>query len=1349
MDSTKKHVKVSPEESASPFSVLFYWWILPFLKYGYQNDIGMKDVYNTTQADQSGPLGDELQENWEREILSYIDKQKNKPSLKNAIFRTFWKSFILSGAAIFVQFIIIKTLQPVVLAKYINFFDTNNKPYLGWIWGCGVVLLALANVVLYHSTMLATQRIGMRIRTAVSSLTYRKLLKLNHKSLGETAAGQLVNLMSNDVQRFDVCAASIHFIWIMPIYAVLTFYILYIYVGIIAAVTGMAFISLESIPLQGTISRWQGVLRYKIALRTDKRIKLMSELTSGIQVIKMYAWEKPFEKIVEMSRKYEIDVIAKTSYLYGILSATSVFTERLILYVTLIPFVLLGHRLTGGIAFSLANLFNNIQLVMAINFPRALSSYNEANVSIARLEKFLLLEEVEEETVVNEKHGDHVGCINLNNVTASWSPKSIVPTLIDIDLHLRCGTLCCVVGNVGSGKSSLLQLFLRELPITSGYMNIAGKISYASQEPWLFVSNVKDNILFGKSFNKKRYQDVIKVCSLERDLKQLPYGDKTLVGERGKSLSGGQKARINLARAVYTEADIYLFDDPLSAVDTKVGKHLFDECITKYLNGKTRILVTHQLQYMKKSDLIVIINNGKIDKVAKFHDLTEHELNLLQQTPEIDDKDKEKMPTILETKIPKVSSTATLQSASSLASSIPTEEPGETGELIEKGDLSTSLYWEYFRSGTGIGFLLFTGFMFIFSQIITNASDLWLSHWTNVEARRYVSTLNLSTEFISTTISSINNHTVTDMLKSVAFTNTNPQEIITTADPSVSASKLSSNMSSLELENFKSEGYYIWVYSALIIAVVILQIWRCFLYYQVCMSSSKALHNKMFHNILQAPMRFFDTNPSGRILNRFSKDMGAVDELLPSCQIDAIQILMVFVGILVMVVIVNPWMILTTIIIGPVLFILRKMYLKTAQSVKRLEGISKAPVFSHISASLFGITTIRASNAEKMVTTEFDILQDQHSSTWFLFLVSGRVFGFYLDVICCIFLAIVTIQFLLFRDENTLSGNVGLAISHSYILTGMVQMGIRQSVEVASHMISVERILQYTKLEKDGVFESLPAKKPPRDWPNKGKIIFKNTFLRYALNMTPSLRDLSIDIKSGEKVGIVGRTGAGKSTLIASLFRLAPVDGEIIIDDIETGGIGLHDLRTNISIIPQDPVLFSASVRYNLDPFEKHSDEILWKALENVELKGVVTDLNQPVSEGGSNFSAGQRQLICLARAIVRNNKILVMDEATANVDPQTDALIQKTIRERFRDCTVLTVAHRLNTIMDSDRVLVMDAGQAVEFDHAYRLLQNSDGHFAKFLKDAGPPMANKLRDIAKEDYYKKHTSPEVIVDDD
>lgn len=1329
MDTTKKFNNPSPEEKANFCNRLFFCWVLPFFRTGYQKDLEVKDIYNSTKEDLSGPLGDALERNWNEEVKRTQKSKKKKagkPSLKRAIFKTFAKSYCFYGGFMFIQSVVIRMLIPIYLAYYIKFFENTEESFKhiekGWFLGCMVVSLTFAKVMLEHYCNMGVQRIGMRVRVAACSLIYRKLLRLNQASLGKTAAGQLVNLLSNDVIRFDMISWFLHYFWITPILFVIATCIMYSYIGL-AALPSMGAITIQAVLAQGYLSKKQGRLRAKIAHLTDNRVKLMSEITSGIQVIKMYAWEKPFEKIVEVARRLEIDIVQKTSYIKGFSLALMIFTERATLYIAVITFVLMGKQITGDVVFSMAQLLNTVQLYMAIFFPLALATYEECKVSMKRIEEFLSLEENNDPPAISDQI-ENVGLVKMTDATTSWLPNPIVDTLIDINLELKPGTLCCVVGPVGSGKSSLLQVFLKELPLNRGKMQVIGQVSYASQEPWLFVSSVRQNILFGMPYVKERYKFAVQACALKRDFEQLPHGDRTHVGERGAALSGGQRARVALARAVYRDADIYLLDDPLSAVDAHVAKHLFEGCIQGYLKGKTRVLVTHQVQFLKGADLIVVMNNGRIERMGPYIELQE-ELSALsreieqqhqvhaaeqkmdrEQTPKVEDRDR--------------GLSLALQSIASLAS---WDEPEETDELLEKGALKTSTYIEYFNSGAAYITLIFLIFLFIIAQVTCNCADMWVTYWTNQEDAKHNQSLNLNTTdlFINplTTQSSTLNFDTTTLTP----------DSVTNSVYNNSLGIVASNSFGLDQES------YIYIYTALIIASILLTSARSTLFMRICMNASKALHNKMFNCLLKAPMRFFDTNPSGRILNRFSKDMGAVDEALPKVVLETLQIFFIMLGILGMVFIVSPWMIIPAVFLGSIFWYARVVYLTSAQDIKRLEGATRAPVFSHVSASLYGMPTIRAFKAQNLIVQEFDSLQDQHTGTWFLFGATSESLGLYLDVISTLFLAFTTFQFIIFADQNTKAGNVGLVISQTLALTGMLQYGVRQSAEVSSTMTSVERVLQYTKLDDEGPWEPLPGDKPPLDWPQKGRVTFNHASLRYSSDSPPSIRDLNVEFRSGEKIGVVGRTGAGKSSLVATLFRLADVDGVVGIDSVDTGKVGLRILRSAISIIPQVPTLFSATLRYNLDPFEKCSDEQLWKALDRVELKQTGVSLDTSVSEGGGNFSAGQRQLICLARAIVRNNKVLVMDEATANVDRHTDSLIQKTIREAFEECTVITIAHRLNTIMDYDRVLVMDGGRAVEFAPPHELLQNSNGYFAKMVAQTGPTMEEKLKDIAEKAY--------------
>ncbi|KAL1426473.1 hypothetical protein MTO96_018304 [Rhipicephalus appendiculatus] len=518
----------------------------------------------------------------------------------------------------------------------------------------------------------------------------------------------------------------------------------------------------------------------------------------------------------------------------------------------------------------------------------------------------------------------------------------------------------------------------------------------------------------------------------------------------------------------------------------------------------------------------------------------------------------------------------------------------------------------------------------------------------------------------------------------------------------------------------------------------------------MCMRASVNLHNRMFSCIIRAPIRFFDTNPIGRIQNRFAKDLGTIDDLLPPTGLDITFIFLNLVGVLVVVAVISPWIIIPTLILFVLFFYLRRFYMRTARDVKRLEGVTRSPVFSHLSTSLYGLSTIRAFNAQRTFERMFDLKQDHHTSAWYMFLCTARWFGITLDSICFAYITIVTMSLALSSDGSVSGGGVGLAIANALMLTGMFQWGVRQSAEIESQMTSVERVLEYSSVEPEAQLESSQGKKPPATWPEHGAITFDGVCLSYTKGEPPVLKDLHCHIKAREKIGVVGRTGAGKSSIIAALFRMTEPDGAILIDGVDIRFIGLHDLRSKISIIPQDPVLFTGPIRRNLDPFSEHSDAELWKALEEVRLKASIQDLpgglSAEVSEGGGNFSVGQRQLICLARAVLRQNKILVMDEATANVDPRTDALIQTTIRENFANCTVITIAHRLHTIMDSDRVIVLDAGRIVEFDEPYELMKSECSQFTSMVQNTGPSMARQLWNMAREAHEQRwsHSHHEV-----
>ncbi|CAG5134059.1 unnamed protein product, partial [Candidula unifasciata] len=881
-------------------------------------------------------------------------------------------------------------------------------------------------------------------------------------------------------------------------------------------------------------------------------------------------------------------------------------------------------------------------------------------------------------------------------------------TLEDISLRVEPGQLVAIIGPVGAGKSSLLMSILGELPVLKGEIKLSGRLAYVSQQPWVFSGSVRQNIVFGAVFDKIKYDRVIQVSALRKDFEIMPQGDATLIGDRGVSLSGGQRARVSLARALYMDADIYLLDDPLSAVDSAVGRHIFEKCIVSYLKKKARILVTHQVQLLPAADSIYILKDGRISIHGTFNELSHSGVDFseLLKNPE-DEASPASIPQSLTTHSdgttnPQVQELGSRMSLHSLVDSYE-PEPVQLPEEEERasGTVGCSVYVEYFRAGTGLLKFLLLVAVNIAAQLFYVASDWWLSRWSNQEEDRYAALERLR-------------HLMLDN------NNTDLSNITTTSNITVP---------------WVDSYFNIYIFTGIILAVFVFGLARALLFFRIAVDASQELHRRMFVRILRAPVSFFDTNPVGRILNRFSKDIGHMDDLLPVTFFDFIQCFLLIIGIVLVAGVVNPYVFIPTVPLVILFFLVRKYYLQTSRSVKRLEGTSRSPVFSYLSASLQGLHTIRCMQMEEKFMEEFDAYQDKHSEAWFMFLATSRWLAVRLDWLCAMFVTAVTVCSVLAADSMN-AGLVGLSITYTMTLMGMFQWGVRQSAEVENQMISVERVLEYSRLPQEADLESAPEKKPPPSWPQHGTIVARDVCLQYSVDGPLVLKNLNFAIHGREKVGIVGRTGAGKSSLITTLYRLVEPQGCILIDDINIQElVCMTSEAKSPSFHRYDPVLFSGSLRRNLNPFQRHTDEQLWTALEEVQLKDQIRDipegLSAEVSEGGINFSVGQRQLICLARAILGNSRILLIDEATANVDPITDELIQQTIRTKFQDCTVLTIAHRLHTIADSDRVMVLDMGQIVEFDKPYNLLSSGQGFFFDMVQQLGKTELDHLLDIA------------------
>ncbi|CAG2107276.1 unnamed protein product [Medioppia subpectinata] len=1016
----------------------------------------------------------------------------------------------------------------------------------------------------------------------------------------------------------------------------------------------------------------------------------------------------PFSRLVELARHREMTQIKRIALLRAVNMALYFVSGKLLAFLCLVAFVLNGGTITAPLVFVTITLFNNARTSLTLYFPNGVAQGSEALVSIKRLQEFLLLEEKELNLKYIDKYetssdGTDVVGVWLDAVTASWAlDQHSEPTLHDISFSVSAGQLIAIVGAVGSGKSSLLLSVLTEMPVLSGNLKVRGKISYASQhihsqQSWSFSGTVRENVLFGGVYNEEKYRKVLHVCALQKDLQLFPNGDATVVGERGVSLSGGQKARINLARALYREADIYLLDDPLSTVDTAVAKHIYEKCIRGYLRDKTVLLVTHQLQYIADAQQIVVLREGRQQAIGTYQELVNLGIDFINTCGE-----KKEDKCLDTTKVAKnnpkrqVSGTGcehTAQGDYELREDnhIVGEKPqinASGGEQQTMGSVTAGVYWLYARSGAGILTLTIIIGANVLTQLLFNGSDYLLSLWTDSEQHLY-------------------QH---------------------------------------EWVRGLSRRAMIITFGALMAGLLTVSLIRTALFFSSCMGASVTLHNRLFNSLMRAPIAFIDDRPIGVLLNRFARDMGLVDDLLPVTAFDALQIGVQLVGAVAITAWVAPITLAPTAALAVIFHVLRRYYIPSARAVKRLEASARSPLYSQLSNTMHGLATVRGFGTETTCADTFDGLQDRHTGAWFMFLSAIRWFGIALDVLCWLYVGSVTGYMTAQSDNPSMTASaVGLTVSTALSLSGVFQWGVRQSAELESQMTSVERVDEYSHVAPEPNLETgLDVRPLPEGWPREGVIEFRDVTLKYSPSDPPVLKNLNVCINSGEKVGIVGRTGAGKSSLIAALFRLTPpTAGAVLIDGVDTGAVSLADLRGGLSIIPQDPVLFAGTVRLNMDPSGDYGDNRLWEALDAVCLKERVMlmagALDARVSEGGDNFSVGQRQLLCLARALLRHNRILVLDEPTANVDPGTDELIQATIRNRFAACTVLIIAHRLHTIMDSDRVLVLDSGHAVEFDEPYALLADESGLFSGLVRTTGTGMARKLTEMAKIAYNKRH----------
>uniref|UniRef100_A0A8C1P9D2 Uncharacterized protein n=1 Tax=Cyprinus carpio TaxID=7962 RepID=A0A8C1P9D2_CYPCA len=1148
--------------------------------------------------------------------------------------------------------------SPQLLKLMISFTqDKSSHAWTGYLYAVLLLVVAFLQSVILQQYFQRCFILGMKVRTSLMAAVYKKALVVSNDSRKESTAGEIVNLMSADAQRFNDVTNFIHLLWSCPLQIILAIAFLWIELG--PSVLAGLLVMVLMVPINGWLATKSRGFQMENMKFKDKRMKIINDILNGIKVLKYYAWESSFEAQVQEIREKELKVMRKFAYLSSVSTFIFSCAPAIVSLATFAVFVSVSpdNILDAEKAFTSISLFNILRFPLAM-FPQLISIMTA--VSKKRLEKFLSGDDLD--TMAITRDDSHSAAVSMTDGTYAWE-RDTEPVLKNVSLDIKPGRLVAVVGAVGSGKTSLISALLGELHSLKGRINIKGSVAFVPQQAWIQNATVMDNILFGSNLDEERYRSVVDACALGPDLDLLPGRDQTEIGEKGINLSGGQKQRVSLARAVYSSADVYLLDDPLSAVDSHVGKHLFERVIGPkgLLKDKTRILVTHGISFLPYVDEIVVLVNGVVSEVGSYDGLR---------------ASKGAFSEFLETYGKEESSNANANKGLSPIQHLHflmrhclkhTKErkqlaPQPAAQQTKWKVNSThhrlvkfSVYLQYLRS---MGWCFITwSFLFYFIQNVAFiGQNLWLSDWTED-----------SVEYFNTTYP---NH-IRDMR--------------------------------------------IGVFGALGMAQGFLVFLGTILLADGSISASRTLHTSLLSNILKVPMVFFDTTPSGRIVNRFAK-------IIPMSFRTCILCLLGVLGTLFVICLATPIFTAVVVPMAVIYYFVQRFYVATSRQLRRLDSVSRSPIYSHFGETVSGISVIRAYGHQQRFLKQNEDTIDQNLKSVYPWIVSNRWLAMRLEFLGNLVVFFSALFAVISRDSLN-SGLVGLSISYALNVTQTLNWLVRMTSELETNIVAVERVREYAEIKNEAPW--ITSNRPPDDWPTAGNIHFENYKVRYRPELELILHGITCDIQSTEKIGIVGRTGAGKSSLTNCLFRIIEAsEGQILVDGIDISTLGLHDLRSRLTIIPQDPVLFSGTLRMNLDPFEKFSDEEIWSVLELAHLKdyvrGLPTGLQHEVSEGGENLSVGQRQLLCLARALLRKSRILILDEATAAVDLETDDLIQNTIRTEFSHCTVLTIAHRLNTILDSSRVMVLDSGKIVEFDSPSVLLNNKQGHFYAMAKDAG-----------------------------
>ncbi|XP_010228010.1 ABC transporter C family member 10 isoform X2 [Brachypodium distachyon] len=1209
--------EVTPFAKAGVFSKMSFWWLNHLMKMGYDKPLEDKDVPDLQTTDRA-----------HNQYLMFLEKLNSKQSQSHAKPSIFWtivschkRGIMVSGFFALLK-VLTLSLGPLLLKAFINVsLGKGTFKYEGFVLAVTMFVCKCCESLAQRQWYFRTRRLGLQVRSFLSAAIYKKQQKLSNSAKLRHSSGEIMNYVTVDAYRIGEFPYWFHQTWTTSVQLCIALAILYNAVG--AATVSSLLVIIITVLCNAPLAKLQHKFQSKLMEAQDVRLKAMSESLVHMKVLKLYAWEAHFKKVIEGLREAEYKWLSAFLLRRAYNSLLFWSSPVLVSAATFLTCFILEIPLDASNVFTTVATLRLVQDPVR-SIPDVIAVVIQAKVAFTRISKFLDAPELNGQ--VRKKY-----CVGMDYPIAmsscgfSWDENSSRPTLKNINLVVKAGEKVAICGEVGSGKSTLLAAVLGEVPKTGGTIQVCGKIAYVSQNAWIQTGTLQDNILFGSLMDKQIYQETLVRCSLVKDLELLPFGDQTQIGERGVNLSGGQKQRVQLARALYQNADIYLLDDPFSAVDAHTATSLFNDYVMGVLSDKTVILVTHQVDFLPVFDSILLMSDGEVIRSAPYQDLLVDcqefidLVNAHRDTAGVSDLNHMGPDRALE--IP--TKETDLVHGNKYIESV---KPSPVDQLIKKeeresGDSGLKPYMLYLRQNKGFLYASLS----IISHIVFLAGQISQNSWMAANVQ----------------------------------------------NPRVSTLKLIS------------------VYVVIGVCTVFFVLSRSLFVVVLGVQTSRSLFSQLLNSLFRAPMSFFDCTPLGRVLSRVSSDLSIVDLDVPfgfmfclSASLNAYSNL----GVLAVV----TWEVLFVSLPMIVLAIqLQRYYLASAKELMRINGTTKSALANHLGESISGAITIRAFEEEDRFLAKNLELVDKNAGPYFYNFAATEWLIQRLETMSALVLSSSAFIMAILPQGTFSPGFVGMALSYGLSLNNSFVNSIQKQCNLANQIISVERVNQYMDIQSEAA-EVIEENRPGPDWPQVGSVELRDLKIRYRRDAPLVLHGISCKFQGRDKIGIVGRTGSGKTTLIGALFRLVePVGGKIIIDSVDITTIGLDDLRSRLGIIPQDPTLFQGTVRYNLDPLGQFSDQQIREVLDKCQLLEAVQEkehgLDSLVAEDGSNWSMGQRQLFCLGRALLRRCRILVLDEATASIDNATDAVLQKTIRTEFKYCTVITVAHRIPTVMDCD----------------------------------------------------------------